>query len=75
MSYVPRTFCTMASVSATFFARPSQPFATALRVQTDPGLRNAPRGLLLVYINSLNEWHPLDSDGSLPIINNSIEYV
>jgi len=38
-------------------ARIAESFDATLRVQTDPGLGNAQRGFLLVYINSFNEWH------------------
>jgi hypothetical protein len=32
-------------------------FNATLAVQMDPGLANAKRGFLLVYLNSFNEWH------------------
>jgi hypothetical protein len=37
--------------------RMRQAWQATLAVQTDPGLTNARRGALFVYINSFNEWH------------------
>jgi hypothetical protein len=61
-------------------ARIQASFAETLRLQTDPALLNAVRGVFLVYVNTFNEWHegtqfePMKSARDLTAAERAIGY-